>query len=113
MVTYSIYGTGYVDFGLKTKINQTPVPKESLLVDTEGKELIFNSYITLMNTMSKQGWKMEDQMSSRFPVIASQKLDIRFNDLIVWIMSKEVTTDEEIPDGFMKKGMWEIKHPKK
>ncbi len=79
-----------VDFGQKTSIYNTYKQK---LVDDNGKSIEFNSMIDAMNYMSKSGWVFEQ----------AYHVGVNGQNVIHWLLSKEVTSDEEIKEGFITK----------
>lgn len=106
MVSYYSSGEVYIDNGMRSKTHISFMPSESLLVDENGKEIVFNSHVSLLNYMSKLGWQVEEQMSLRFVSIdRDNPIDQRIN----WYMSKTVDNDEQISEGILTKGMLEKK----
>lgn len=79
-----------VDFGQKTSIYNSYKQK---LVDEKGKSIEFNSMVDAMNYMAKSGWVFEQ---AYYVTIGGQ-------NVIHWLLSKEVTSDEEIKEGFITK----------
>ncbi len=76
--------------------------KDNKLVDENGKEIKFNTMVSAMNYMSRLGWKYEGCYNSK---------DQNWGGLIfVWILSKEVTSDDEITHGFQTKLMYKQRH---
>ena len=69
--------------------------KDNKLVDAAGKEIKFNTMVSAMNYMSKRGWNYEGCYNSKDQIWGGL--------IFVWIMSKEVTSDEQITEGFMTK----------
>lgn len=80
-----------VDFGQKTKF-WTGSAKQ-YLVDDEGEKLEFNSMVDAMNYMGKRNWEFEQA----YVVTTSNQ------NVYHWLLSKEVTSDEQIKEGFMTK----------
>lgn len=83
-----------VDFGQKTSIYNTYKQK---LVNEKGKSIEFNSMVDAMNYMAKSGWKFEQ---AYYVTMSGQ-------NVIHWLLSKEVMSDEEIKDGFITKQEFE------
>ena len=83
-----------VDFGQKTSIYNTYKQK---LVDDNGKSIEFNSMVDAMNYMAKSGWVFEQ----------AYYVTVNGQNVIHWLLSKEVTSDEEIKDGFITKQEYE------
>lgn len=80
-----------IDFGQESL-------KDNKLVDENGQEIKFNTMVSAMNYMSKLGWKYEGCYNSK---------DQTWGGLIfIWILSKEVTSDDEITQGFQTKRMF-------
>ena len=73
-----------VDFG------QDDTGWNSRLVDENGKPLVFNSMVDAMNYMGRIGWKFEQA----YVVTSSNQNDYH------WLLSKDITPDEQINDGF-------------
>lgn len=77
-----------VDFGQETSFwfgssNQ-------YLVDDNGKAIKFNSMVDAMNYMGKRGWEFEQ----------AYVVTIGNQNVYHWLLSKEVTQDEAVNDGF-------------
>lgn len=79
-----------IDFGQKTL-------KDNVLVDENGSEIDFRTMVSAMNYMAKRGWKYEGCYKSEDKMMG--------NPIFVWILSKEVSSDEEITEGFQTKLM--------
>ena len=72
--------------------------QDNKLVDENGNEIKFNTMVSAMNYMSKLGWNYEGCYNSK---------DQTWGGLIfIWILSKEVTSDDEITHGFQTKRMF-------
>ena len=69
---------------------------KNYLVDEEGKALKYHSTAIAANTLSKLGWVYEDSY-----VVGED------NIRCVWVMSKLVTDDSQITEGFMTRKMYE------
>ena len=79
-----------IDYGQKSL-------KDNKLVDENGDEIKFDTMVSAMNYMSKLGWNYEGCYNSE---------DQNGGGLIfIWILSKEVTSDDEITQGFQTKRM--------
>ncbi len=73
--------------------------KKNYLVDEQGNRLKFRTMISAMNYMSKLGWNLEE---------TSHSTDKLLGGLIsVWILSKDVSNDSEITQGFQTMLMFE------
>lgn len=76
--------------------------KDNKLVDENGNEIKFNTMVSAMNYMSKLGWNFEGSYNS---------IDQTWGGLIfIWILSKEVTSDGEITQGFQTNKMFKERH---
>lgn len=73
--------------------------KDNKFVDESGKEIKFRRMVSAMNFMSKLGWNLE-QVYNRY-----DKMD--GSPIIIWILSKEVTSEEEITKGFQTELMYD------
>ena len=81
-----------IDFGQKDL-------KDNKFVDENGKEIKFRTMVSAMNFMSKLGWQLE-QVYNRY--------DQRDGSpIIIWVLSKEVDSDNEITKGFQTKLMYD------
>lgn len=80
-----------VDFGQKTKF-WTGNAKQ-YLVDENGEKLEFNSMVDAMNYMGKRNWVLEQAY-----VVTTNNQNVYH-----WLLSKKVTSDEQIKEGFMTK----------
>lgn len=87
-----------IDFGQKTKF-WTGNAKQ-YLVDENGEKLEFNSMVDAMNYMGKRNWKFEQA----YVVTYSGQ------NVYHWLLSKEVTSDEQIQEGFMTKEQYEAQN---
>ena len=73
--------------------------KKNYLVDEQGNKLQFKTMISVMNYMSKLGWNL---------VETSHSINKLTGGLIsVWILSKDVGSDNEITQGFQTMLMFE------
>ena len=75
--------------------------KDNKFVDENGKEIKFRTMVTAMNFMSKLGWNLE-QVYNRYDQTNSIHI-------IIWVLSKEVSSDKEITEGFQTKRMFNEK----
>lgn len=75
--------------------------KDNKFVDENGEEIKFRTMIATMNFMSKLGWNLE-QVYNRYDQIDG-------SPIIIWVLSKEVSSDEEITEGFQTKKMFKEK----
>lgn len=78
--------------------------KDNKFVDENGKEIQFQTMIATMNFMSKLGWNLE-QVYNRYDKIDG-------SPIIIWVLSKKVSSDEEITEGFQTKKMFKEKGKK-
>ena len=78
-----------------------PNLKDNKFVDENGKEIKFRTMVAAMNFMSKLGWDLE-QVYNRYDQIDG-------SPIIIWVLSKEVFSDEEITEGFQTKRMFNEK----
>lgn len=69
---------------------------KNYLVDESGKPLKLNTITAVANYMSKLGWELEDSY------VVGEDID-----RCVWVMSKYVTSDEEITEGITTRKMWQ------
>ena len=81
-----------IDFGQKDL-------KDNKFVDENGKEIKFRTMVSAMNFMSKLGWQLE-QVYNRYDQIDG-------SPIIIWVLSKEVDSDNEITKGFQTKLMYD------
>lgn len=77
-----------VDFGQETSFWLGA--SNQYLVDDNGKAIKFNSMVDAMNYMGKRGWEFEQ----------AYVVTIGNQNVYHWLLSKEVTQDEAINDGF-------------
>ncbi|MBR3074296.1 MAG: hypothetical protein IKH11_00880 [Bacteroidales bacterium] len=71
------------------------------IADQNGKPIIFNSMLDAANYMARRGWSLEEAFVESRVSDSSSTLP-RF----YWIMSKMVTSDEEVTDGILTMGMF-------
>lgn len=64
-----------------------------MLVDENGKTIKFNSMVDAMNFMGLHGWKFE----------ASYVVTVGGQNVIHWLMSKEIPMDANARDGILQK----------
>lgn len=108
LVSYHLpEGYMYIDFGLKEKVNLTCVPKESAIVDENGKKIVSSSHVATLNLMSSLGWKVEENMSTRLNSVIDPASSARYMPTVSWYMSKEVNSIEELTTGLATAGEWE------
>lgn len=84
-----------IDFGQRTSF--WTQGSNQYLVDEAGQKLEFNSMVDAMNYMGKRGWKFEQA----YVVTTSQQ------NVYHWLLSKEVTSDEQLKEGFVTKADFE------
>lgn len=77
---------------------------DNKFVDENGKEIKFRTMVSAMNFMSKLGWKLE-QVYNRY-----DKFD--GSPIIIWVLSKEVFSEQEITKGFQTKLMYDTANKK-
>ena len=77
-----------VDFGQETSL--WAGASKQYLVDDNGKTIKFNSMVDAMNYMGKRGWEFEQ----------AYVVTIGNQNVYHWLLSKEVTRDEAIHEGF-------------
>lgn len=85
-----------LDFGQSAKFWSS----DRNLVDESGKTIDFNSALDVANYMARRGWELEE---------AYIELNISdgtsSNPTTHWVMSKMVTSDEQITEGLLTAGM--------
>ena len=77
-----------VDFGQETSFWLGA--SNQYLVDDNGKAIKFNSMVDAMNYMGKRGWEFEQ----------AYVVTISNQNVYHWLLSKEITQDEAVNDGF-------------
>lgn len=70
--------------------------KNQTLVDENGKKIAFNSMVDAMNYFGEAGWIFEQAY-----VVTEDK-----NNIYHWLLSKEVTSPEQITEGFNTKSLY-------
>lgn len=70
--------------------------RRNYLVDESGRRIDFPTMIAAMNYMSKRGWALEQTYVVRKESTIDDKHD---RNVIVWILCKEVASDDEILEG--------------
>lgn len=73
--------------------------KDNKFVDENGKEIKFRTMVSAMNFMSKLGWQLE-QVYNRIDQVDG-------SPIIIWVLSKEIISEEEITKGFQTKRMYD------
>ena len=73
--------------------------KDNKFVDENGKEIRFRTMVSAMNFMSKLGWQLE-QVYNRIDQVDG-------SPIIIWVLSKEIISEEEITKGFQTKRMYD------
>ena len=73
--------------------------KDNKFVDENGKEIKFLTMVAAMNFMSKLGWQLE-QVYNRIDQVDG-------SPIIIWVLSKKITSEEEITKGFQTKRMYD------
>ncbi|WP_320887094.1 hypothetical protein [Bacteroides clarus] len=73
--------------------------KDNKFVDENGKEIKFRTMVSAMNFMSKLGWQLE-QVYNRIDQVDG-------SPIIIWVLSKEITSEGEITKGFQTKRMYD------
>lgn len=79
--------------------------RKNYLVDSEGRALSFPTMISALNYMSKRGWSL-DKTDVHYLVNITDKKEID-KRIVVWILVKEVCSDEEMTEGFQTRLMFE------
>lgn len=79
--------------------------KDNKFVDENGKEIKFRTMVSAMNFMSKLGWQLE-QVYNRYDQIDG-------SPVIIWVLSKEVSSEQKITKGFQTKLMYDTANKKK
>lgn len=74
-----------VDFGTRSEW------KDNVIVDSKGKEIVFNTPVEALNYMSAAGWSLEDVYQYMFDGDGSTR----------WIFSRYLQAGEDIEDGVM------------
>lgn len=78
------------------------------LVDDSGKTIYFCSTVCALNYMSERGWRfIESHTTVGSNIIDPQKIE----SSTVWILSKEITSPEEITEGITTRQMYIDQHP--
>ena len=88
----TLFGTASrveIDYGQNDK-------RKNYLVDSYGKAISGLTTTSVANQLAKQGWTLEESY-----VVGED------NIRCVWIMSKMVTSDEQITEGIMTRWMYE------
>ena len=78
--------------------------KDNKFVDENGKEIKFRTMVSAMNFMSKLGWQLE-QVYNRYDQIDG-------SPIIIWALSKNIISEDEITKGFQTKLMYDKNHQK-
>lgn len=73
--------------------------KDNKFVDENGKEIKFRTMVFHLNFMSKLGWQLE-QVYNRIDQVDG-------SPIIIWVLSKEIISEEEITKGFQTKRMYD------
>ena len=81
-----------VDFGQETSYWKRDTDQR--LVDSEGKDIEFNSMVDAMNFMGKNGWKF---------IQAYTIGDSKNGYVYRWLLYKDIKDESEILEGFMTK----------
>ena len=81
-----------IDFGQETSFWKGD--KDQQLVDSEGKDIKFNSMVDAMNFMGKKGWRF---------IQAYTVGDGKNGYVYRWLLYKDVKNESDIIDGFMTK----------
>lgn len=70
--------------------------RRNYLVDESGRRIDFPTMIAAMNYMSKRGWTLEQTYVVRKESTIDDKHD---RNVIVWVLCKDVVSDDEILEG--------------
>lgn len=73
--------------------------KDNKFVDENGKEKKFRTMVSAMNFMSKLGWQLE-HVYNRYDQIDG-------SPIIIWVLSKNIISENEITKGFQTKLMYD------
>lgn len=76
-----------VDFGQNVSFWKSG---DMIIVDENGKEIVFNSMVDAMNFMGNHGWAF----------VQAYAITEGNQNVYHWLMTKEVTSDDEIKAGF-------------
>ena len=79
--------------------------RKNYLVDSEGRALSFSTMTAALNYMSKRGWSLE-KTDVHYLVDITEKNEIS-KRVVVWILVKEVSSDDQITEGFQTRLMFE------
>lgn len=79
--------------------------RKNYLVDSEGRALSFSTMTAALNYMSKRGWSL-DKTDVHYLVDITEKNEIS-KRIVVWILVKEVSSDDQITEGFQTRLMFE------
>lgn len=66
---------------------------DMMLVDENGKDIVFNSMVDAMNFMGKNGWSF----------VQAYVVTEGNQNVYHWLLSKEVTSEDQIKEGFQVK----------
>lgn len=77
-----------VDFGQEVSFWKRG--RDNKIVDENGKDIVFNTMVDAMNFMGKRGW----QFVQAYVVTEGN------SNVYHWLLSKVVTSDDQIKDGF-------------
>lgn len=88
-----------VDYGQENQ-------RKNYLVDTEGNRLKFSTMTAAMNYMARSGWHLEHTYTNFKVNNINKELGRR---VVVWVLTKEVVSDDEITEGFCTRLMFENK----
>ena len=70
------------------------------LADENGKAIIFNSMLDAANYMARRGWDLEEAYIEN-----KVSNGTSMNPVFHWVMSKMVTSEDQITEGFKTVGM--------
>lgn len=86
-----------VDYGQENQ-------RKNYLVDAEGNRLKFSTMTAAMNYMARRGWRLEHTYTNFKVNNINKELGRR---VVVWVLTKEVVSDDEITEGFCTRLMFE------
>lgn len=86
-----------VDYGQENQ-------RKNYLVDADGNRLKFSTMTAAMNYMARRGWRLEHTYTNFKVNNINKELSRR---VVVWVLTKEVVSDDEITEGFCTRLMFE------
>ncbi len=95
--TTNIIGYLYIDYGQEDR-------HRNWLVDDNGKGIYFDTMIQALNYMAKRGWELEAAYDTQRSKTMFDETKIESKHSL--ILSKMVTSDDEITEGFCTRSMY-------